>query len=73
MFAKKHTITTTLSSLALLTASQFSIAQPHPDNLALSWQVIDHGIGENIFLGSLTITNNGLEPLGESGWSLFYS
>jgi len=73
MFAKKHTITTTLSSLALLTASQFSIAQPHPDNLALSWQVIDHGIGENIFLGSLTITNNGLEPLGESGWSLFFS
>ena len=73
MFAKKRTFTTTLSSLVLLTASQLSLAQPHPDNLALTWQVIDHGIGENIFLGSLTITNNGLEPLGNAGWSLYFS
>ena len=73
MFVKKQKLTTALSVLALLTASQFSNAQPNPDNLALNWQVIDHGIGENIFMGSLTITNNGLEPLEESGWALYFS
>ncbi|QUI61680.1 family 20 glycosylhydrolase [Pseudoalteromonas sp. A22] len=73
MFAKKQIITVSLSGLALLTASHYSVAHPHPDNLALRWQVVDHGIGENIFLGSLTITNNGLEPLGESGWALYFS
>lgn len=73
MFVTKKKFTSALSVLALLTASQFSHAQPNPDNLALKWQVFDHGIGENIFKGSLTITNNGIEPLGETGWALYFS
>ncbi|MDP5215078.1 carbohydate-binding domain-containing protein [Pseudoalteromonas tunicata] len=42
-------------------------------DIKLDWHVIDHGIGENIFLGSLTIHNNGIEPLTDSGWALYFN
>ncbi|GAP75242.1 beta-hexosaminidase [Pseudoalteromonas sp. SW0106-04] len=73
MVAKLSKFTLALAGLSLLSASQLAVAQPHPDNLDLHWQVVDHGIGENIFLGSLTITNNGTEPLSDSGWALYFS
>ncbi|MGD8110839.1 family 20 glycosylhydrolase [Vibrio sp. TRT 17S01] len=70
-----------LKLLTIALASQFASAPlvfadtPHPqaDKLDLLWQVIDHDIGENIFLGSLTITNNGNEALGDKNWSLYFN
>ncbi|WP_232477808.1 hypothetical protein [Vibrio tarriae] len=70
-----------LKLLTLALVSQFSFSSlayattPHPqaDKLDLLWKVVDHDIGENIFLGSLTITNNGTEALSDQGWSLYFN
>ncbi|WP_238322245.1 hypothetical protein [Vibrio mexicanus] len=61
------------SSMAMPTTALAATHHPQAEQLDLLWKVIDHNIGENKFLGSLTITNNGSEALGESGWSLYYS
>lgn len=70
-----------LKILAIALASHMSMPStalaetyhPQAQQLDLLWKVIDHNIGENKFLGSLTITNNGTEALGDSDWSLYYS
>lgn len=60
-------------ALAYVSLSGQAEAVTSGSDLKLDWHVIDHGIGENIFLGSLTIHNNGLEPLTDSGWALYYN
>ena len=70
-----------LKVLAVALMSQLVISNPaysetfHPkaNELELLWKVVDHDIGENIFLGSLTITNNGTEMLSDKDWSLYFS
>ncbi len=70
-----------LKVLAVALMSQLVISNPaysetfHPkaNELELLWKVVDHDIGENIFLGSLTITNNGTETLSDKDWSLYFS
>ena len=41
MVAKLSTFTLALAGLSLLSASQLAVAQPHPDNPDLHWQVVD--------------------------------
>ncbi|MGF1725441.1 family 20 glycosylhydrolase [Photobacterium nomapromontoriensis] len=62
-----------MSQLVINNSAFADSYHPEADQVELLWKVIDHEIGENIFLGSLTITNNGIEPLGDKDWSLFFS
>lgn len=89
MFRKKLLISSINSALACMLLPALTIAPlsafantgselmpytyPAASQLDLTWKVIDHGIGENIFQGSLTIHNNGVVPLGSSDWKLYYS
>lgn len=66
----------TIVLMAQLSINNIASAEsyhPSADQLDLVWKVIDHEIGENIFQGSLTITNNSAESLGDKDWSLFFS
>ena len=62
-----------MSQLAISNIAYAETFHPNANKLDLLWKVVDHDIGENIFLGSLTITNNGTEVLGDKDWSLYFS
>ncbi len=61
------------SQLAVANAAYSESFHPQATDLNLLWKVIDHTVGADIFLGSLTITNNGTEALGDRDWALYYS
>ena len=65
---------TTLSFLILLIATASVAQKPKPEDLHLTWEIIENNYqGKREFHSAFTLTNKSKQPLPASGWSLFFN